>query len=163
MLKIPKDQRRLYQTKFSFGATAAIITNLALISGLDTLAHPKWSILGGILIIAVADNISDSVAVHIYQESEGINEGEAWLSTVTNFLARAFISATFIILVAVLPITLAVSCSVIWGLALLAIMSYMIARGRKVNPFLAILEHMSIAITVIVASHAVGRWIIGRF
>lgn len=163
MLKMLKDQRRLYQTKFSFGATSAIITNLALITGLDTLAHPKLSIIGGILVIAVADNISDSVAVHIYQESECINEKEAWLSTITNFLARAFISSTFILLVAALPIALAVPCSVTWGLALLTIMSYTIAKGRKVNPFLAIAEHLSIAIGVIVASRIIGRWIISRF
>ena len=163
MLKYIKNKTRLYQTKFSFGATSGIITNLGLITGLDTLAHPKVSIIGGILVIALADNVSDSVAVHIYQESECINEKEAWFSTITNFLARALISLTFVVLVAVLPIALAVPCSVIWGLAVLTLMSYTIAKGRKVNPFLAILEHVSIAIGVIVASRFIGRLIIGRF
>jgi vacuolar iron transporter family protein len=163
MLKMLKGQRRLYQTKFSFGATSGIITNLGLITGLDTLAHPKMSIIGGILVIALADNISDSVGVHIYQESECINEKEAWLSTITNFLARVLISATFIVLVAILPIKLAVPWSVLWGLTLLTIMSYTIAKGRKVNPLFAILEHLSIAVFVILASRIIGRWIIARF
>jgi len=158
-----KNQQRLYQTKFSFGATSGIITNLGLITGLETLSHPKLSIIGGILVIALADNIADSLGVHIYQESECINEKDAWFSTITNFLARALISLTFIFLVATLPIKLAVYCSVIWGLALLTIMSYTIAKGRKLNPLPAIFEHVSIAILVIVASHLIGKWIISRF
>jgi len=158
-----KNQRRLYQTKFSFGATSAIITNLGLITGLDTLSHPKLSIIGGILVIALADNIADSLGIHIYQESECIGEKDAWFSTITNFLARALISSTFIFLVALLQIRLAVACSVIWGLTLLTIMSYTIAKSRKVNPFQAIFEHVSIAILVIVASHIMGKWIISRF
>ena len=163
MLRILKNQHRLHQTKFSFGVTSAIITSLGLIAGLDTLSHPKLSIIGGILVIAVADNISDSLGIHIYQESECISERDAWFSTITNFLARFFVSSTFIFLIAALQIKLAVFCSVAWGLALLIIMSYTIARARKVNPFMAIFEHLSIATLVIVASHFIGKWIIGRF
>jgi vacuolar iron transporter family protein len=163
MLSRLKSNRKLYQTRFSFGVTSAIITNLGLISGLDTLSHPKLSIIGGILLIAFADNIADSLGIHIYQESECIIEKDAWLSTITNFLARAFVSLTFVFLVAVLQIKLAVFCSMVWGLALLTIMSYAIAKVRKVNPFMAIFEHVGIAVGVIIASHLIGKWIIGRF
>lgn len=155
--------RRLSQTKFSFGTTSAIITNLGLITGLDTLAHPKLSIIGGILVIALADNISDSVGIHVYQESECIGEKEVWFSTITNFLARLLVSSTFILLVALLPINLAVSCSIAWGLTLLAMMSYTIAKGRKMNPLRAIFEHISIAVVVIIASHIIGKLFISRF
>ena len=58
MINFIKEKCRLTQTKFSFGATSAIITNLGLITGLDKLAHPQLSIITGILIIAVADNIA---------------------------------------------------------------------------------------------------------
>ncbi len=154
---------RLKQTKFSFGATSAIITNLGLVTGLVTLAHPKLSIIGGILVIALADNIADSFGIHIYQESECIGIKEAWLSTLSNFISRIFVSLIFIVLVAVLPIKLAVLCSIIWGLSLLTVISYVIAKDRKVNPYQAIFEHISIAVVVITLSHFVGRGIIGRF
>ena len=163
MLKILKDQHRLYQTKFSFGATSAVITSLGLITGLDTMAHARMSIIGGILIIAVADNISDSVAIHIHQESECVNEKEVWFSTATNFLARLIISATFILLVAVLPINTAVFCSMFWGLSLLAAISYTIAKTRKLNPYLVVFEHLVIAVCVIAASHFFGRLFIKKF
>ncbi len=152
-----------YQTKFSFGATSAIITNLGIIAGLDTLSDPKLSIIAGMLVVALADNIADSFGIHIYQESECIDSKEVWFSTLSNFFTRVFVSLTFIILVVVLPINLAVLYSTCWGLALLAIMSYSIAKNRKVNPYLEIFKHIIIAIFVIALSHFIGRYIISKF
>lgn len=159
----PENKRRRYETKFSFGATSAIITNLGIITGLDTLSHPKLSIIAGILVVALADNIADSFGIHIYQESECIDIKEVWFSTFSNFLTRIFVSLTFVILVAALPISLAMPCSICWGLVLLSAMSYVIAKERRVNPFSAILEHIIIAVFVITLSHFVGRYIINRF
>lgn len=154
---------RPIQTKFSFGAASAIITNLSLIAGLDTLTHPRLTIIGGILVIALADNISDSLGIHIYQESEHLSQQEVWLSTCTNFLARVFVSLSFIFWIAVLPIGTAVACSLIWGLILLVAMSYNIAKDKAINPYSAICEHVIIAVLVISASHFIGRFVIGKF
>jgi VIT1/CCC1 family predicted Fe2+/Mn2+ transporter len=161
MLNNLENKCRRSQTKFSFGATSAIITNLGIITGLDTFAHPKLSIIAGILVVALADNIADSFGIHIYQESECIDNKEIWFSTLSNFLTRIFVSLTFIILVAALPMNLAVPYSICWGLALLAIMSYIIAKDRKVNPYSAIFEHIIITIIVITLSHFIGRYIRG--
>jgi len=150
------------QTKFSFGATSAIMTILGLIAGLDTLAHPKLSIIGGILVIAIADNISDSMGIHIYQESECIARREVWLSTATNFLTRLLVSLSFIILIIALPMRLAVISAMVWGLVLLALMSYAVAKNTDRHPFRAIFEHMSIAIVIITASHFIGRFVIEK-
>ena len=154
---------RPYQTKFSFGAASAIITNLSLIVGLDTLKHPKLTIIGGILVIALADNISDSLGIHIYQESEAIGEKEVWASTFTNFFARVLVSLAFVFLILFLPMGLAVSCSVLLGVVLLSVMSYAIAKSRAINPLRAISEHIIIAVLVVTASHFVGRMLIGKF
>lgn len=163
MIKFITDKCRLYETRFSFGATAAIITNLALIAGLRTGEHAKASIIGGMLIIAIADNISDSVGIHVYQESECLEQHEVWLSTFTNFLTRLLVSFTFILLVAFLPMQAAVISSLAWGLLLLGYISYRIARDRGLNPYLAMLEHISIAIVVIAASNFFGRILIAKF
>ncbi len=156
-------ESRPFQTRFSFGATSAIITNLALIVGLNTLAHPKPSIIGSMLVIALADNLSDSTGIHIYQESEYLSPREVWLSTLTNFATRVVVSLTFIVLVLALPIKIAVACSVPWGLSLLTIISYTIAKDRKVNPCVAMVEHIAIAIFVIIASNFAGKWAISVF
>jgi len=163
MINFIKNKCRLYQTKFSFGASSAIITILGLITGLDTLAHPKLSIIGGILIIAVADNISDSLGIHIYQESECLEPKEIWISTFTNFLSRLFVSLTFILLIAFLPMDIAVISSIAWGLILLGVMSYTIAKGEEASPHRAVLEHIAIAVAVIAISSFAGKFIISRF
>jgi VIT1/CCC1 family predicted Fe2+/Mn2+ transporter len=158
-----KNTVRPPQTRFSFGATSAIITNLGIITGLDTLTHPKLSIIGALLVIALADNLSDSFGIHIYQESEHIAKKEVWLSTLTNFLTRLFVSSTFIILIIVLPIRLAAVCSVIWGLFVLTVMTYTIAKQQKIKPFSAILVHLTVAVVVVVASNFIGGFVISRF
>jgi len=152
---------RLKQTKFSFGATSGIITNLGIIVGFDKVAHPRLSIVGAILIIAIADNISDSLGIHIYQESECLSSKEVWFSTATNFLSRLLVSLSFIVLVLAMPLAFAVTCSVIWGLFLLSILSYTIARTRGVNPRLAIFEHLCIASVVILASNFLSTRLMG--
>jgi VIT1/CCC1 family predicted Fe2+/Mn2+ transporter len=158
-----KNMVRPAQTRFSFGATSAIITNLGIITGLDTLTHPKLSIIGALLVIALADNLSDSFGIHIYQESEHIAKKEVWLSTLTNFFTRLFVSSTFIILIIVLPIRLAAVCSVIWGLLVLTVMTYTIAKQQKIKPFSAIFVHLTIAFVVVVASNFIGGFVIARF
>lgn len=163
MINTIKNKCRLYQTKFSFGSTSAIITNLGLITSLDRLSHPKLSIIAGILVIALADNIADSAGIHIFQESECINQKEVWVSTITNFLSRVLVSLTFILLVVFLPLSWAVIASIAWGLFLLAIISYSIAQGRGLNPYLAIIEHLAIAIFVILASSYVSKLLLVKF
>jgi VIT1/CCC1 family predicted Fe2+/Mn2+ transporter len=158
-----KNTARPAQTRFSFGATSAIITNLGIITGLDTLTHPKLSIIGALLAIALADNMSDSFGIHIYQESEHLIKKEVWLSTLTNFLARLFVSSTFIVLIILLPIKLAAACSIIWGLLILTVMTYAIARQRKISPYSAILVHTIVAVLVVAASHFIGAFVITRF
>jgi len=163
MLEQQQEKCRLKQTKFSFGATSAIITNLALITGLRTAEYAKLSIISGMLVIALADNISDSLGIHIYQESECLKAKEVWLSTFTNFFARLLVSFSFIFLVFFLPIKLAVICAILWGLLLLTMMSYTIAKKREVNPYLAMLEHVGIAILVIIVANSAGQLLISKF
>ncbi len=161
MLEKLKELCKHYQTKFSFGSTSAIITNLALIVGLYPSTNARTSIIGGILVIALADNISDSLGIHIYQESERIEQKEVWLSTITNFMARLLVSLVFIAFLLFLPMKTAAICSFVWGFLLLSVISYFIARNKDINPFMAIFEHVMIAVVVILASNYVGKLLTG--
>jgi len=159
----PAEKQRPFQTRFSFGATTAIITNLGLVCGLDTASNPKRAIVGSILLVALADNISDSFGIHLFQESERIGGREVWFSTLTNFSTRLLVSLTFLLLVIFLPIEVAVVCSIAWGLALLTLLSYAVARDRKESPLATIAEHLTIAAGVVAASHYVGRFLADKF
>ncbi len=163
MLRKIREKIRAYQTRFSFGSSAAIITNLGLISGLDSTVNARFSIITSILVIAVADNISDSFGIHVYQESEHVNRREVWFSTATNFLSRLLVSLVFVLFVALLPIGTAVVCSLAYGLLLLAFLSYIIARDEKASPLFSILEHIGIALVVILLSEFVGKWLLAVF
>ena len=163
MVEFIKKQFRLSQTRFSFGATSAIITNLGLITGLRTLSSPRTGIIGGIFIIAVAANIADSLGIHLDQESECLKTKEVWFSTVSNFLTRFLVSLTFALIVWFLPINFAVVTAILWGMVLLSLLSYLIARREKRNPYLAIFEHIVIAVLVILLSNYAGEWFSRRF
>jgi VIT1/CCC1 family predicted Fe2+/Mn2+ transporter len=157
------EKARGWQTRFSFGSTSAIITNLALMAGLHSQANAKVSIMGGILVIALADNIADSFGIHIYQESEKIETREVWTSTILNFIARVLVSLSFVALILLLPLNAAIISSIVWGLLLLAAVSYMVAKNEATDPYLSILTHLLIAVVVIFLSNLVGDLLIGRF
>jgi hypothetical protein len=142
--------------KYSMGATAAIITSMGLIAGLTQGADAKISIVTGLLIIAVADNISDSFSIHIYKEGEGASHKEVRSSTMGNFLIRFILALTFVgIILLFSPLTALIIASV-WGLFLLAGLSYLIAKGRETHPLFMVSRHLLIALLVIAGSKFLG-------
>lgn len=140
----------------SFGSPAAIVTSMALIVGLDAATSTKAAVVGGLLIIGVADNLTDSLSVHIYQEAERLAEREAFKTTVTNFGARVIVSVSFAILVLLLAPTIAVYACVLWGFFLLSGLSYLLARARGARPLPEICKHAGVALVVIVISKVLG-------
>lgn len=149
-----------WRTGFSFGLTSGIITTLGLIVGLHSGTHSRAVVIGGILTIAVADALSDALGMHIAQESESRHTGrEVWEATVATLLSKFLFALTFVAPMLVLPLGPAVGLSVLWGLLLLALLSRWIARAQRVEPWRVILEHLVIAVAVIVLTHLVGDWI----
>jgi len=140
---------------YIFGSSAAIITDVSLIVGLGSARAGKGPILAGLLTIAVADNISDSLGIHLYKESEGYDQKLSFVSTVLNFFSRLLISCTFIAIVLLLPMAQAVYAGLVWGLLLVVIISYLISRRNKDNPLKEIAIHVLVAAVVI----ALSRWL----
>jgi vacuolar iron transporter family protein len=151
------------KNKFLFGSTSAIITNLGLIAGLYLSQNAKANIIGSILVIALADNIADTLGIHIYQEAEGIASKEVWLSSLTNFMSRLFFSLIFVLLFILFSIETAALFSIVAGLLLIATVSYFIAIYKKKNPYIAIIEHIGVAFLVIVLSRILGDLVINKF
>ena len=64
---------------FSFGLTSGIITTLGLIVGLYSITESKLAVIGGILVIAIADAFSDAMGIHVSEESDIRNsKREVW-------------------------------------------------------------------------------------
>lgn len=148
------------KTGFSFGLTSGIITTLGLMVGLNSGTHSKMIVIGGILTIAFADAFSDALGMHVSQESEAEHTAkEIWQATFATFLSKLIFALTFVVPVLIFSLNLAVIISAIWGLLLLAIFSYFVAKNEKLSPTKVIAEHLLIAILVILVTNYIGGWI----
>lgn len=145
--------------RFSFGGTAGLVACVALIVGLGAAGAPKSVIVSSLLIVALADNLTDSLSIHIYQESERLPAREAFLATTSNFASRLLVSLSFVLLVLALPIRGAVAAALAWGLFLLGLLSWMIARQRGVRPIPEVAKHLFVALVVVVVAELIGEWI----
>jgi len=150
-------------TKISFGVTSAIVTSLAFIVSLSGNNEPRMPIIGSLLVFAIADNISDSLGIHIFQESDLKKTGTLNASTVSNFSARFLIILSFVVVVYLMPIQLAVITSVVWGISILMFLTYQIAIEREAKPLPSMIQHFVIAVLVIIASLLLRSWILSSF
>jgi vacuolar iron transporter family protein len=114
-----------------FGLTSGIITTLGLIIGLFSSTHSRGVILGGIIIIAIADGLSDALGMHISEESNSTNEKKVWNSTLWTFISKLIVALSFILPVIIFSLLNAILFSIAWGLALIGVFSYYIAKRNK--------------------------------
>jgi VIT1/CCC1 family predicted Fe2+/Mn2+ transporter len=151
----------VFARRVSFGGASAIVTGMALIIGLGAAAASTTTIVGSLLIVALADNLTDHLSMHIYQESEHIESALA--VTIANFLTRIGISLSFIPIVLLLPAPAARLASLAWGFLLLAGLTALIARERRAPLAAEIGRHFAVATGVLLASWTIGRWVHGAF
>ena len=146
-------------SRISFGGTAAIVTSMALIAGLEAAEAGKAGLISALLIAAVADNLSDSLSVHMYQESERLDQKDAFIGTIANFATRFVVCLSFVVIVVVMPGRLAALWGIAWGFALLTVLTCILARYRRVRALSEVAKHLSVGVAIIVVSQWVGRWI----
>ena len=141
-----------------FGLTSGIITTLGLIIGLNSGTHSKSLIIGAVLIIAIADGLSDALGIHISEEAatKKISEKNIWESTISTLFFKFIFAISFIIPIYFLNLQTAIIISIIWGLSLLTIFSYYIAKQKNINPIKPIIEHLVIATLVIITTNFIG-------
>jgi len=147
----------------SFGLTTAIITTIALIVGLSASTTSVAVIVSGVLIIAIADSLSDSLGMHISEEASEKTEKEVRESTGATFLAKFVVGVTFLVPILMLPLDMAVVVSVLWGILLITVLSYFIAKRDNKNPAWTISEHVGLTLVIIFLTHSIGSWIAAVF
>ena len=146
---------------FSFGLVSGIITTLGLMIGLQSGTHSRLVVIAGILLIALTDAFSDALGIHISEESENQHTTrEIWVATIATFCSKFIFALTFVVPVILFPLTMAMIISVIWGLFLIAIFSFYIAKQQKgIKVYKVIAEHIGLALFVIIVTHYIGDWI----
>lgn len=141
-------------SRFSFGATSAVTSCLALMIGLNQLGVSGIGMIGALLVLGLADNIADSLGVHVYSKSKSKNYTIA--DTVTNYLTRLGITIVPIAFVVFLPMGYAIIASVAVGLTIIAALSYFIAKAHKLDPYRTVAEHLIVAVLVLIVSQIIG-------
>lgn len=152
--------KRSIKKGLGFGLTSGVITTLGMIVGLNASTHSKIAVIGGVMAIGIADAFSDAVGIHISEEAEDIHgPREIWEATFATFVSKLVIALTFLVPVLIAELHAAICVSVVWGLALIIIFSYQMARRQDVEAHKVILEHVAIVVLVIIMTHYAGKWI----
>ena len=148
----------------SFGFTSSIITALGMMVGIYVSTGSQIAVIGSIFLIAVADSLSDSLGIHISEESDKTKpHSQVWESTFATFFSKLFLTCTFLIPIFFLSLQDAIIAGSIWGIIILSALSYFIAKTKKENPAQVIGEHLLIATIVIIASYFIGVWVAATF
>lgn len=156
--------RESFKTGIGFGLTSGIITTLGLIVGLHAGTESKIAVIGGVLSIAIADAFSDALGIHVAQESQDRHSVRAvWESTLATFLSKLAVSLSFILPLTLLSDVAAIAVSICWGMVLLTVFNFALARVRHLRAWPIIAEHVAIALCVIVLAHLVGDWVKSTF
>ncbi len=145
---------------FGFGLTSGVITTLGLMIGLYSSTNSKSVVIGGIIVIAIADALSDALGIHISEESSSKNSHrEIWEATLSTFISKFSISIMFVFPLLVLELKMAIIISIVLGILLIAIFSYYLSKAQKISPTSVIGEHITITVFVIIATYYIGVFV----
>jgi|TARA_B100000315_G_scaffold248538_1_gene278525 VIT1/CCC1 family predicted Fe2+/Mn2+ transporter len=151
--------KKSLKTGISFGLTSGTITTLGLMIGLNSGTNSRGIVIGGILTIAIADSLSDALGIHISEEADHTRTNlQIWIATMATFLSKLY-AVTFIIPILIFDLPVAININLIWGVFLLTILSYYLAKSQGAKPWKVILEHLIIIAIVITLTHLLGTFI----
>ena len=146
-----------YRVGLSFGLTSGVIATLGLMVGLTSSTQSKLAVVGGVMVIALADAMADALGIHISEESDRSNSSkEIWESTLATFLSKLVFALTFVIPVLIFDLAKAVLVSVIWGLILIGGFSYHISKKKGITCWKVVAEHVFLTLAVVIVSHTIG-------
>jgi VIT1/CCC1 family predicted Fe2+/Mn2+ transporter len=148
-----------------FGLTSGVITTLGVIVGLHAGTHSRLAVLAGMLVLAVADALSDAIGIHISEEVEGEHATkEVWEATLFAFSSKFGFTLTFVPPILFLEeLSLAILVSIVWGLFLIVLLSLYTAKLQNKNVHRAVAEHLIVTVMVIIFAQYIGNLIHGVF
>lgn len=149
-------------TGISFGITSGVITSLGMIVGMFSATNSKLAVIASIITMAIADGLADGAGQHMSEESE-VEGGktvhthrEVWMSTLYTFLSVCGSILSFVPFFLLFDLYTAILLGITWGVILLVVFNYLLAKAKNEKPFPIIAEHIALAVFVIVVSYFVG-------
>ena len=143
--------------KFSFGISGGVLTTLGVMMGLLSATESKIAVIGGIVSVAIADSLSDSISMYSSKKAErGTTQKSAITSAVNVFLGKFVFTLTFIVPFLLFSFFTAIIINIIWGLLLIILVNLIIAITQEENKLETITKNTAIAIVVVVLSYLVG-------
>ncbi len=84
------------RTGLFFGATSGVITTIGLMTGLNAGTGSITAVLGGILVISIADSMSDALGIHLAEEANpNTPHDQVWVATISTFLTKFVFAISF--------------------------------------------------------------------
>jgi VIT1/CCC1 family predicted Fe2+/Mn2+ transporter len=100
------------------------------------------------------------LGIHLAEEADpDATPQHVWAATISTFLNKFFFALSFSVPLLLLPLDQAVLASLLWGMLVIIVLSYFLARAQNASPIMIIGEHLGIAILVVVLSHLIGVWV----
>jgi hypothetical protein len=114
------------------------------------------AVIGGIITIAFADALADSFGMFLSVESNNKSKKYTFFVSLTTFFSKLFVSLTFLILILIFDLFFGIIINFIYGLFLIGVISYFIARQEKSNIFRTVFIHLIIAMIVLIIATIIG-------
>jgi len=145
---------------FAFGISSAVMTVMGIIVGLVSAQQSISAVIGGIASVGIADSMADALGVYTAKKSEkGSSDKVALRVALATFWSKLFFSASFVAIFMIFPNNQTLTVSIIWGLAVLAGIHFLIAFAREEKIIWNILKNIGLAIIIILTSFWVGSLI----
>lgn len=159
---IKKEHSHQLVTGIALGLTSGVITSLGMVVGMYSATESRLAVVASIITMAIADGLADTAGQHMSEESETENgsvvhtQREVWLTTLFTFLSVAGSILSFVPFFVLLPLRTGILYGIAWGMLLLVVFNYLLAKNLHENPLRVIGEHVALAAFVIVLSYYVG-------
>lgn len=143
-----------------FGISSAVIATLAIIVGIHAGTDLRHAIISAVLVIAFADSLADSFAVYLSEKGgEGAAAKNSLSTTLIAFFSKLIFALSFLIPILIFNLHLAIWIDIIYGVIVLAVYSYQLAKSKNEGAIKTVVLHILLAVVVISLSHAIGLFI----
>ncbi len=147
----------------SFGITSGVITILGVLIGLAATGNKMFTEIG-IIVVGIADALSDAAGMYVSEESEYIHtKKQIHKTAIFTFLWKILTLIILILPLAILNLTTAVMVSLALGIFMIGCLGYLVAKGnKKLKIKIVITKYIAIAVVVAMISYAVG-YVVNHF
>lgn len=139
--------REGFEKGAGFAITTSVATILGIIAGLYNFDIHSV-ILSSILLIGLADSLSDAFGIHVFEETG--KSRHLFIAPLSTFLFKFLISLSFFFIVLFIEPFLPVC--VFWGVILIILFTYHTTRSFK-----SVFEHLGLLFLVVVSSFFLGE------